>query len=195
MSIVAVTLIGDAAHPMSPFKGQGAIEHFTDGAVYDEQRKAMTQFLGIKPEAGIKRAPYTQGIEVFWLVCTPSNPQKVAGFLKRTIERDWVQLRPGPSGISQLGGLSYGCMLQMSDVRVQTDTAMQFGVLVDDGFWIAVNQPADIDKRAMVQGSADEPGLFENNGYQGPTQYNSKAVTTYRASKPNITKMYFHSVT
>ena len=163
-------------------------EAFAD---YEAQRTAMTQFLGITPEAGIKRAPYQQGIEVFWFVCVPSDPKRVAGFLKRTIERDWVQLRAGPSAIAQLGGIAYGCMLQMTDVRVPTDTKMQFGVLVDDGFWIAVNQPADIDKRAMMQGSADEPGLFENNGYQGPTQYDSKAVTPYYASKPNITKMYY----
>jgi hypothetical protein len=170
---------------------RGVREGFADVTDYDAQRTAMTQFLGITPEKGIARAPYTQGVEVLWMVCVPSDPKRVAGFLKRTIERDWVQLRAGPSGVSQLGGLAYGCMVQMTDVRVPSDAAVQYTVTVDDGFWIATNQPADVDRRAMATPSADEPGLFENNGYQGPTKYDSKAVTIYRGGKPNITKAFY----
>ena len=167
---------------------KGLREHFGD---YNTQRAALQQVLGVSPESMIKRAPYSQGIEVFWFVLKDCN--NVIGFLKRTIERDWVQLRPGPSGVSQLGGVAFGSMVQMTDVRVQRDTPTKFGVLVDDGFWIAVNQPADIDKRAMSSCwlGIDEPGLFENLGYQGPTQYNSNAETVFRASTPNIMKMYF----
>lgn len=171
------------------------METFAGSQGYDTQRDALIKVLGISPEKGIKRAPYTQGVEVFWFVLPP-GPQginKVNGFLKRTIERDWVQLQPGPSRISQLGGLGYGCMVQMTDVRVQNDVSVKYRVQVDDGFWIATNQPADIDKRAMQAqwASADEPGLFESLGYQGPTWYNSNAATVYRASKPNITKIFF----
>ena len=160
-------------------------------ADYNTQRNALGSILGISAEVGITRAPYTQGVEVFWFVLVPGQPQRVIGFLKRTIERDWVQLRAGPSGISQLGGISYGSMIQMTDVRVTTDTSAKFNVVVDDGFWLAVNQPADIDKTAMGQTTADQPGLFENLGLQGPTPYQSNASTIFRASKPNIAKMYF----
>jgi hypothetical protein len=177
----------------SDFDGHRLLEGFANS--YDSQRDALVKVLGISPEKGIKRAPYSQGIEVFWFVLVP-GPQganRTIGFLKRTIERDWVQLRPGPSGISQLGGVAFGCMVQMTDVRVQNDISVKYRVQVDDGFWIATNQPADIDKRAMsaVWNSADEPGLFESLGYQGPTWYNSNAATIYRANKPNITKIFF----
>ena len=160
-------------------------------ADYNTQSNALKAVLGISPETSITRAPYTQGIEVFWFVLVPGQPQRVIGFLKRTIERDWILLRSGPSGISQLGGISYGSMVQMTDVRVQTDTSARFHVVVDDGFWLAVNQPADIDKEAMARTTADQPGLFENLGLQGPTPYQSNASTLFRASKPNIMKMYF----
>ena len=177
----------------SDFDGHRLLEGFANS--YDSQSDALVKVLGISPEKGIKRAPYSQGIEVFWFVLVP-GPQganRTVGFLKRTIERDWVQLAAGPSRISQLGGIPFGCMVQMTDVRVQNDTSVKYRVQVDDGFWIATNQPANIDQRAMsaVWNSFDEPGLFESLGYQGPTWYNSNAATTYRANKPNITKIFF----
>jgi hypothetical protein len=160
-------------------------------ADYATQRDAMTQFLGITPEAAIVRAPYTQGVEVFWFVPIPGNPQRVIGFLKRTIERDIVQLQAGPSHVAQLGGGAYGCFVQLTDVRASADFAAKFNVIIDDGFWIAVNQPADIDKTAMAQYAADQPGLFENLGLQGPTNYQSNACSPFQASTPNVMKMFF----
>lgn len=163
-----------------------------DGFVdYATQRDAMIQFLGITPEKSIVRAPYTQGVEVLWFVPVPGNPQRVAGFLKRTIERDIVQLQAGPSRVSQIGGGGFGCCVQMMDVRAPSDFSAKFTVTVDDGFWIAVNQPADIDKTAMAQRTADVPGLFENLGLQGPTMYQSKACTPLNTATPNIVKMYY----
>ena len=158
---------------------------------YNTQRTAMIQFLGISPEKLITRAPYKQGVEVFWFVAVPGNPSKVAGFLKRTIERDIVQLGNGPSRISQLGGIPYGCMVQLTDIRAPNDFAVKFRVTVDDGFWIGANQPANIDTSIMSQRYADTPGLFANLGLQGATTYQSAQCTTFSASKPNITKMYF----
>ncbi len=163
-----------------------------DGFVdYATQREAMIQLLGISPESAIVRAPYSQGVEVLWFVPVPGNPQKVAGFLKRTIERDIVQLQVGPSRVPQIGGGGFGCCVQMMDVRAPSDFSAKFTVTVDDGFWIAVNQPANIDKTAMVQRSADTPGLFENLGLQGPTMYQSNSCTPLNAATPNIVKMYY----
>jgi hypothetical protein len=163
-----------------------------DGFVdYATQRDAMIQFLGISPENMIVRAPYSQGVEVLWFVPVPGNPQKVAGFLKRTVERDIVQLQAGPSRVPQIGGGAFGCCVQMMDVRAPSDFSAKFTVTVDDGFWIAINQPANIDKTAMAQTVADVPGLFENLGLQGPTMYQSKSCTPLNAARPNIVKMYY----
>jgi len=158
---------------------------------YATQQSSMTQMLGISPEKLIQRAPYKQGVEVFWFVPVPGNPQKVSGFLRRTVEHDIVQLQPGPSTVKQLGGIGYGCMVQLTDVRATAEFAVKFGVTVDDGFWIAVNQPAEIDKTAMNQSTSDKPGLFENLGLQGPTPYQSAACTPFHAGKPNIMKLFF----
>lgn len=160
-------------------------------ADYATQRDAMIQFLGITPENSIVRAPYTQGVEVLWFVPVPGDPRRVSGFLKRTIERDIVQLQAGPSRVSQIGGGAFGCFVQMMDVRAPSDLSVKFTVTVDDGFWIAINQPAHIDKTAMAQTVADAPGLFENLGLQGPTMYQSNTCTPMKASTPNIVKMYF----
>jgi hypothetical protein len=163
-----------------------------DGFVdYATQRNAMIQFLGISPENTIVRAPYSQGVEVLWFVPVPGNPQKVAGFLKRTVERDIVQLQAGPSRVPQIGGGAFGCCIQMMDVRAPSNFSAKFTVTVDDGFWIAINQPANIDKTAMAQRTADVPGLFENLGLQGPTMYQSNACTPLNAATPNIVKMYY----
>ena len=163
-------------------------DSFTD---YTTQRAAMIQFLGITPETAIIRAPYTQGVEVLWFVPVPGNPQKVAGFLKRTIERDIVQLQAGPSHVPQIGGGGFGCFVQMMDLRAPSDGSVKFNVVVDDGFWIAVNQPANIDKTAMAQYSADTPGLFENLGIQGPTEYQANSCSAFHGATPNIVKMFF----
>ena len=163
-----------------------------DGFVdYATQRDAMIQFLGISPESAIVRAPYSQGVEVLWFVPVAGNPQKVAGFLRRTIERDIFQIQAGPSRIAQIGGGGFGCCVQMTDVRAPSDFSAKFVVTVDDGFWIAVNQPAHIDKTAMAQQNADTPGLFENLGLQGPTMYQSKSCTPLNAATPNIVKIFY----
>jgi len=158
---------------------------------YATQRAAMTQFLGITPESAIVRAPYTQGVEVFWFVPVPGDPRRVIGFLKRTIERDIVQLQAGPSRVPQIGGGGFGCCVQMMDVRAPSNSSVKFTVTVDDGFWIAVNQPADIDKTAMAQHGADQPGLFQNLGLQGPTQYQTQNCSALNGSSPNIVKLYY----
>jgi hypothetical protein len=163
---------------------------------YDTQRQAMADFLGIIPEKVIGRVPYRQGVEVFWFVpgdmrWGEGKPPKMRGFLRRTVERDMVQLQPGPSRVPQIGGGPCAAMVQLMDIRAQEPAAVKFQVNIDDGFWITVNQPHSVERKAMDQVNADEPGLFENNWYQGPTWYQSQACTPFSPSTPNITKMFF----
>lgn len=178
--------------PSGPLK-----EGFQDaGKKYEDQRQAMIDLLGIVPEKGIQRVPYRQGVEVFWLVpgevrWNEGKPCEVNGILRRTIERDIVQLQPGPSRIPQIGGGPCGSMLQLMDVRAQEDASVRFQVNIDDGFWIAVNQPNSKDAEALNRVNGDEPGFFENNWYQGPTWYGSQACTPFSSSTPNIVKMFF----
>lgn len=163
---------------------------------YNTQRDAMMQFLGITPEGIVKRVPYQQGVEVFWFVPATGNPNKVTGFLRRTIERDIVQIPygvEGQSGISQIDGNVYAAMVQLTDLRAPSDFSARFRVTVDDGFWIAVNQPNYIDKTAMNQADADSPGLFENLRLQGATTYTSTQCSDFSASTPNIVKMYYEN--
>jgi hypothetical protein len=177
--------------PSGPLK-----EAFQGSGSYDTQRQAMMDLLGIVPEKGIERVPYRQGVEVFWFVpgeirWGEGKPPKMRGFLRRTVERDIVQLQPGPSRAAQIGGGPCAAMVQLTDIRAQEDASVKFQVNIDDGFWITVNQPHSVDRKAMEQVNADEPGFFENNWYQGPTWYGSKACTPFSASTPNITKMFF----
>ena len=169
----------------------------TQSTNYTVQRDAMIQLLGITPDELIKRVPYTQGVEVFWFVPTPGVPIKsgsimpIGGFLKRTIETKIVDLEAGPSRISQLNGNGFGCMVQLTDVRTPEDFKTTFQVTVDDGFFISVNQPADIDKKTFNRVNADEPGLFQSIGLQGPTTYTSQQPCNFYSSSPNIMKIYF----
>ena len=178
-----------------PQKGGEAFQG-SKGNNYQIQRQAMVDFLGIVPEKGIERVPYRQGIEVFWFVpgdvrAGAGKPPMMRGFLRRTIERDIVQLQPGPSRVAQIGGGPCAAMVQLTDIRAQEAASVKFQVNIDDGFWITVNQPHSVDRKAMNQVNADEPGFFENNWYQGPTWYGSKTCTPFSPSTPNITKMFF----
>jgi len=161
---------------------------------YDTQSNALQDMHGIKPEDQIKRAPYVQGIEIFWFLPTvgPSNPLGISGFLKRTIHTDINNINQGSSTIPQLSGLGYGAMLQLTDVRTSDDFSTRFSVTVDDGFTIIVNHPAIKDEEAMSIAfrTVDAPGHFQNLGLQGPTLYTSGALTTFRGKMPNIMRLY-----
>jgi hypothetical protein len=175
---------------------QSIVEN-TKSTNYNTQYDAMIQLLGITPDKLISRAPYTQGIEVFWFVPAPGIPLKtgefmpIRGFLRRTIETNIINLEAGPSRVAQLNGNAFACMLQLTDVRTPTDFKTTFQVTVDDGFFITVNEPADIDKRVFKMIGADEPGLFQNIGLQGPTNYTSTQPCTFYSTTPNMMKIYF----
>ena len=173
---------------------------------YDIQRDALMRFLGIKIENTVKRAPFKQGVEVFWFVQVPWQANRVSGFLRRTIEPDFIQLGGGsqlnPSHVGPivlasqnvLGFSQYANMIQLTDVRTQTDFGLTFDVKIDDGFFISINQPAGSDAKILADAlnrTIDTPGVFANIGAQGTTPYNSKACSTFKASMPNITKMFY----
>ncbi|NDH07223.1 hypothetical protein EBX93_15105, partial [bacterium] len=184
-----VNTAGGAPRGSEPFIG-------TQTGKYDTQRQAMTDLLGIVPEKAIDRVPYRQGVEVFWFVPGDmrwgvGKPPKMVGFLRRTVERDIVQLQPGPSRVPQIGGGPCAAMVQLTDIRAQEQASVKFRVNIDDGFWITVNQPHSVDRKAVDTVFVDEPGFFEHNWYQGPTWYSSQACTPFSPSTPNITKMFF----
>ncbi len=180
--------------PSGPLKEsfQGSV---AGGDKYTTQRQAMIDLLGIVPEKAIARVPYRQGVETFFFVVDPKwhegKPAKVRGFLRRTVERDLVQLQPGPSRVAQIGGIPCGAIVQLTDIRAPQEGSVRFRVNIDDGFWLAVNQPHSVDRNAMNRVTADEPGLFANNWYQGPTWYESKSCTPFSPSLPNIAKFFF----
>jgi len=181
----------------------GAVKQFLNqlkanlnSADYNTQRGAMIQLLGITPERLINRAPYTQGIEVIWMLARPGFTNQIWGILKRTIETGFVQFS-GTSPIPQLastypGFNQYAAMIQMFDLRCTADFSTKFQVTVDDAFWIAVNQPANLDLGALTSVSGqDQVGFFSNMLIQGPTTYASNSCSNYFAATPNITKMYY----
>lgn len=169
----------------------------TKSSDYAIQRGAMIQLLGISPEKLIARAPYNQGVEIIWLSPVPGNCKKVRGILARTIEKDIFQM--GPSGwtyIPQLasrypGFNQFSAMVQMFDVRAPGDFTTKFTIRIDDGFFMANNQPADIAKRALSNWGMNEPNIFSNMGLQGATTYASNHCFNYNAATPNITKIYY----
>lgn len=165
-------------------------------ADYVTQRDAMIQFLGISPEKLIKRAPYTQGVEVIWLSPRYGYPNTVWGILKRTIESNIVQFSGVSGVIPQLastypGYSQYSAMIQLFDVRAPSDFTTKFKVTIDDGFFISVNEKPDIATKAFTSLNVDQVGLFASLQLQGPTTYLSKSCSNYYASRPNITKIYY----
>jgi hypothetical protein len=181
----------------------GAVKQYINSLIssmksndYNVQRTAMIQFLGISPERLVKRAPYTQGVEVIWCFSRPGSPNQILGILKRTIERDIVQFE-GVSPIDQLattypGFRQYCAMMQMFDLRAPNDFTTKFQVSVDDSFWIAVNRPRNFDKYIMNSGRyTDQVGFFSSLQLQGTTTYVSNSCSNYYLSTPNITKMFF----
>jgi hypothetical protein len=164
---------------------------------YGTQRQAMIQFLGISPDKLVTRAPYTQGVEVIWLMPRGGYPNTVWGILKRTIEPNIVQFPVNSTGIipqlaSTYPGFSaYVTMMQMFDLRTTTDFTTKFKVLVDDGFFVAVNETADVATRAFTSLNLDQVGLFANLQIQGATTYQSNNCSNYFAATPNITKIYY----
>ena len=175
----------------------GTLVQGMNSSDYNVQRNAMIQFLGITPERLITRAPYQQGVEVIWMAAKPGYPNQVSAILKRTIETDIVQFVPGSTGlIPQLastypGFSQYSSMIQMFDVRAPSDFTTKFSITVSDGFFVAVNQPANIATSAFNTLYFDQTGIFANLGIQGPTNYISGSCSNYFAATPNISKLYY----
>ena len=161
---------------------------------YSTQRNAMMQLLGITPERLINRAPYKQGVEVFWFMITPGNPNKIQGFLKRTIETDIVKFAQGSTAvIPQIGVTQYSANLQLFDIRAPNDFAVKFQGFIDDGFFITANQPLSYDyyPYSTSANSIDTPGHFATNAIQA-VNFASNSCTQFSGSTPNVTKIFYN---
>lgn len=164
-------------------------------ADYNVQQAAISQILGIKLENAISRAPYKAGVEYFWFSANGwSSWQNPGTFLKRTVERDFYTF----NGWSRYAGMGFTgetvgriALLQMTDVRAQEDWGVQFGLTVDDGAYITLNQPANYDEVALNPGIVDKPGHFADMNWQGPHTTNSRHGSVMKASHPNIMKSYW----
>lgn len=159
------------------------VDQFVD---YKTQQDALHQMLGIKTDRLIARAPYVQGVEVFWFKTGSSG--LVDAFLRRTIETDIAQFNLAPSVVPQIGGAGGATAIQLFDYRASTDFDTKFNVKVDDAFWIAVNQPVDIEEEVFSYTNIDRPGLFATRLF---TELQSVQCSHYNKSTPNITKMYW----
>ena len=183
----------------------GAVKQYLNSVIdsmksgdYNTQRNAMIQFLGITPERLIVRAPYQQGVEVIWLLAHPGDSRSIWGILKRTIETDIVQfggntaVTPIPQLASTYPGFTANAaMIQIFDVRAPQDFQTNFTITIDDGFFMAANQPADVAKLAFSAGGLNQQNLFSNMGLQGPTAYGTAQCFNYYGATPNITKIYY----
>lgn len=159
---------------------------------YGTQRKALMEFLGITPEKMVKRAPWYGGVEVIWFWNNPSY-NGPPGLIRRTIEKDIPQFPYGDqNAIPQIQMIQYSSFYALTDVRAQSDASVKFNITVDDGFWLAINQPAGIDYYAAQSPREDGVGFFASNQIQGPTQYQSNACSNLTAKFPNIYKFYYN---
>ena len=126
------------------------------------KRESMLQLFGT---LDVKRAPYIQGVEVFWFHGI---------FLGRTIEKDFIRSES---------------ILQITDIRPPADFSIKFKVN-SNGFYILLNQ---YDISALNDRIVDKPGLFANmdgdgkgNGGEQISQYYS----TFKADYPNVLKIF-----
>ena len=175
----------------------GAIKQYFNGLIrnmksndYNIQRDSLIKFLGIAPEKMVKRAPPSQGVEIFWFQIVPGT-NKLGGFLRRTIENDIVQFPQGDTSIiSQVGFTQYSSYMAITDVRASSDFSVKWQVNVDDGFYISVNQPKEFDFYASQHLVEDSPGYFSNN-QMNPGSYNSNSCSSFSGTFPNITKFFY----
>lgn len=158
-----------------------------DGAV---RERAMMDLFGVSTGSMV-RAPYHQGVEVFWFIPVHGQPNQVAGFLKRTVENDLVSFDGGRNPYGGDSGAGAGItMLQLTDVRAKQEVALRFSVAVDHGFFVAVNQPASVDRQVFEMLHADKPGLF-GNVEDGANTYVSEECTPFLGGMANVMKVFY----
>jgi len=159
----------------------GYLRAQTNSTDYSIQREAMMQFLGVTPEQLIRRAPYYQGVEVFWFVTAPGSPHRILGFLQRMIQPDIVHYYESSSPL--ING-----MLQLTDIRLKGVLTCQ--VTAKDGAWIAVNQPTHIDHDIFHQ----DPLSEGRKGHEGLAVKMDGSTTPIimqvKDTAPRVTRIY-----
>ena len=171
-------------------RNYGAVKQFINQLIadinstdYRIQSSGVAQFIGINPHSLITRAPLAQGVEVFWLIHGKTG---VLGLTQRTIETDIIQF-DNTSSFPQTGN----SILQITDIRTSKEFSVKFQIDASSGFWIAVNQPADIDTLAFNSRSNDKPGFFANLESNDMLQYHSENGSYFSSETPNIMKIYY----
>jgi len=169
----------------------------TKSSNYNVQRDAMIQLLGIKIQDTKKRAPYKQGVEVFWFVQKLGVSNEVNGFLRRTIEKDIIMFENNLGSKTRVGFSEYANMIQLTDFRTQSDITTTFNVKIDDGFFITLNKPARYDAELLdikfVSNTTNNivPDVFAYIYAQAPTWHQSKSDFKFKAYVPNIVKLFY----
>lgn len=143
------------------------------------QRQAMLDFLGISPEALIKRSPRINKIEVFWFSSTGSH---ITALFKRTFEDDI------PYFNNKFG------FLAMMDIRPVNEIQTKFNILSNNDFWVTINQPQQFDKYIEKYPNKDIPGYFSKNNIAGTTMCSSTSTTTLSNIFPNIMKVFSNNL-
>jgi hypothetical protein len=155
------------------------------------REQAILDLFGVSSDSLARRAPFVQGVEVFWFLPVPGQPNQVAGLLKRTIETNLIQFG-GKKGvvIPYEGPSEFVSVLQVCDVRAKKDFGVRFSVSVDHGFFLAVRQPSNIDQQIFEGLQADQPGLFANL-VDGRGVYISEFCTSFREDSPNVVSLFY----
>jgi hypothetical protein len=166
----------------------GAVRQYIQTLATKKGDHAMKMLLGITSDDLVTRAPYIQGVEVFWFLPMPGVLKQggfipISGFLKRTIESKIVNMDEDKTQPFST------CIIQLTDVRTPEDFKTTFQVAFHDGFILTVNQPAH-DKHTFTRGDADELGILQCVGYQRPITYTSEHPCSFHRSLPNIMKIY-----
>jgi len=173
----------------------------TKSSNYNVQRDALIQLLGINIQDTEKRAPYKQGVEVFWFVQKFGVSNEVNGFLRRTIEKDIIMFDDGEYGSlarkTRVGFSEYANMIQLIDFRTQSDITTNFRVKIDDGFFISLNKPPQNDAELLYRRFVSNPNsikvdnAFAHISAQGPTWHESTSQFSFKGYLPNIVKLFY----
>jgi len=152
----------------------GAIQQYFNDLVQNTKssndnikRDAMLKLLGTTENRA--RVPYIQGIEVFWFSGV---------FLGRTIEKDFIK------------DFKDNTVIQITDIRTPFDFSVKFEVNVDNGFFISVNKPSDIN--VLNDRIIDDPGLFAN--MEGKGTYVATSYSRFTSHLPNVTKIFSNRI-
>jgi hypothetical protein len=104
------------------FKNLGLVKNYINGFIRNltsqDPVKRTEAFLNLRGTPAIRKAPYSQGVEVFWFAPNPKKPNQVGAFLRRTIEKNIVRFpSPGLTTVPQIKTDKF-MMMQLTNVII-----------------------------------------------------------------------------